>query len=188
MNIAKLTLIGLLLTLSGCAQRSSVMTEVSQAELPDIGQLERTIPVIVDVEGRSGEPTVLLVAPLTLPELTEREKAILGQDQDDDIDLFEFYIPNDRRRRNVGGFNTEVLVGRDRAARVAYVGSRGKSVFGVTQANSGVAISGGQPVRRAGRMSSRKAVSGVGGSGGVQVGYIGPKRVSAREKRRYYRP
>lgn len=188
MNIAKLTLIGLLSAMAGCAQRSSVMTEVSEAELPDIGQLERTIPVVVDVEGRSGQPTVLLVVPLTVPELTEREKAILGEDEDDDIDLFEFYIPNDGRRRTVGGFNTDVLVGRDRAVRVGYAGGRGKGVSGVTQASRGVSIRGGQAVGRAGRTDARKAVSGVGGSGGVQVGYVGPKRVSAREKRRHYRP
>ena len=188
MNIAKLTLIGLLPALAGCAQRSSVMTEVSEAELPDIGRLERRIPVVVDVEGRSDEPTVLLVVPLTVPELTERERAILGADEDDDIDLFEFYIPNDGRRRSVGGFNTDVLVGRDRAVRVGYAGGRRKSVSGVTQANRGVSSSGGQVVRRAGRTGARKAVTGVGGSGGVQVGYVGPKRVSAREKRRHYRP
>lgn len=187
MNIAKLTPIVLWLALAGCAQRSSVMTEVSEAELPEIGQLERSIPVIVAVEGRSDEPTVLLVVPLTMPELTEREKAILGQGEDDDIDLFEFYIPNDGRQRTVGGFNTDVQVGRDRAVHVGSAGGRGKSVSGVTQANRGVSISGGRAVRFS-RTAGRKAVSGVSGTGGVQVGYVGPKRISAREKRRYYRP
>ena len=187
MNIAKLTLIGLLLVLAGCAQRSSKMTEVSEAELPEIGQLERTIPVIVDVEGRSDEPTVLLVVRPTVPELTEREKAILGEDEDDDIDLFEFYIPNDGRQRTVGGFNAEVLVGHDRAAHVGAAGGRGKSVSGVIQADRSLSISGGQVVRSS-RTGGRKAVTGVSGTGGVQVGDVGPKRVSAREKRRHYRP
>lgn len=73
---------GMLWLATGCAQRNVAVTAIPTSdELPEIKEIQRTIPASVGVAGRGDQPRVQLVPRFEQPELTREERAILGEEE-----------------------------------------------------------------------------------------------------------
>lgn len=104
--------------LAGCAQGNPAITAMpSDAELPRVGAVQRTIPVSVTVEGRGAESRVRLVPDFKEPELTAKEKEALGLDKIH----FKFLLYNELSQpvgSRVGNWYAGVSTATDRRVRV----------------------------------------------------------------------
>ncbi len=182
-----LTLITMGLSTAGCASTGGTLKQVSSTELPNIHRLERSLPVHVDVEGSRDRRTVVLAVPLPEPRLSEREKEILGESEQDQIDLFEFYVPNAGRSKMVSSYSGEVTVGYGGYNSVAAAGGYQKSLTAVSSRQGGVLVGHGPAVRLVGICGEQHTLTAIGGNGEVTVGYDRARHVGARERRRFYR-
>ncbi len=176
------------LSLGGCSSTDRALKQVSSAELPKIPRLERSLPVHVDVEGSRGRRIVVLAVPPPAPQLTQREKEILGEPEDDQGDLFEFYVPYAGRNRMVGSYSGEVTVGKDGPVSIGAAGGYKKSFWRVAASEGGVLVGHGPALRVAHKGGPSTPVTAIGGIGEVTVGYDRASRVARRETRRFYRP
>lgn len=174
--------------LLGCAADRRV-AKVGHHELPVIEQLEPSLPVDVGVEGQTRtRRRVALIEPPEPPVFNTEESAVLAEEQAEaeQINLFEFYRPQQSGARRIGRSQAGKYAAKSKfAVSVAAKGSRVAPPAGVGRPLPAVGGVSPRAAHRSGVLDARTSVAGVGRSkAGVITGYDREKTVAGQSRRR----
>lgn len=172
MSVALRTTLGacaMLLAAAGCKQvdRAGVGAP-TLAELPTFEELEPRLPIVVGIEGARATPRTIIVPKYERIELTPEQRAVLGEQEEPQLDLLAFYRPPRTPEQGVSADSFSMVTGIGGVGgaivgrclvypRYAQYGLGGRYAYQHTMARSGASV--GRPRRPGGAVGRSWLVS-----------------------------